>query len=212
MTVGYRAGFEWQELVCAACGMTEKVWAEFDADVKGARKLGKFTGRFDSLYRVRVRGVLSERGHYGHSNGYDYQFRVSEVLAAKRLWQMTPHQPKVPANILRDACAPHTSAQSNESADLLKETPAARRQPIPVEFWHVGDDGLSQRLIVAVETAFRQSSDFRLTPIGAGRRLVVTIMRNVEWEPVGKKINATYTVRFSSLDDNTSANPDLQAR
>lgn len=200
VTVGYRAGFEWQELVCAACGTTEKVWAEFDADVKGARKLGKFTGRFDSLYRVRVRGVLSERGHYGHSNGYDYEFRVSEVLAAKRLWQMTPHQPKVPAEMLRDACAPQTGAQS-------KEAPA-----IPVEFWHVGDDGLSQRLIVAVESAFKQSSDFRLVPIGAGRRLVVTIMRNVEWEPVGEKIKATYTVRCSSLDDNTSANPDLQKR
>lgn len=205
MTVGYRAGFEWQELVCAACGMTEKVWAEFDADVKGARKLGKFTGRFDSLYRVRVRGVLSERGHYGHSNGYDYQFRVNEVLAAKRLWQMSPHQPKVPENILRDACAPQTSARQ-------KDVPATGRQPIPVEFWHVGDDGLSQKLIVAVETAFRQSSDFRLVPIGAGRRLVVTIMRNVQWEPVGEKIKATYTVRFSSLDGNASANPDLQER
>src|ERR1035437_7707656 len=50
--VGYRAGFEWQELVCAPCNARQKVWVEFDADLKGARKLGKFSGRFDSLYRV----------------------------------------------------------------------------------------------------------------------------------------------------------------
>src|SRR5215469_6111403 len=33
--------------------------AEFDTDLKGRRKLGRFTGRFDSLYRVRVRGGTS---------------------------------------------------------------------------------------------------------------------------------------------------------
>lgn len=104
VTVGYRAGFEWQELVCAACGTTVKVWAEFDPDVKSGRKLGKFTGRFDSLYRVRVRGVLSERGHYGHSNGYDHQFLIREVLAAKRLWEMNPHRPEAPQTSEREAC------------------------------------------------------------------------------------------------------------
>jgi hypothetical protein len=104
LTVGYRTGFEWQEIVCAACGIKVKVWAEFAPDLKGGRKLGKFTGRFDSLYRVRVRGVLSERGSYGHSNGYDYQFFVREVLAAKRLWEMNPHQPEAPQIREREAC------------------------------------------------------------------------------------------------------------
>jgi hypothetical protein len=104
VTVGYRAGFEWQELVCAACAVSVRVWAEFDPDVKGGRKLGKFTGRFDSLYRVRVRGVLSEGGHYGHSNGYACQFLVREVLAAKRLWEMHPRQPLAPVTVQREAC------------------------------------------------------------------------------------------------------------
>lgn len=89
---------------------------------------------------------------------------------------------------------------------------ADRATPIPVEFWHVGDDALSQKLAVAVETAFRRSPDFRLTAIGKGRTLVVWITSNVESEMVGKRRKATYTVRFSSLDDGTSKNPDLEQR
>jgi hypothetical protein len=85
--------------------------------------------------------------------------------------------------------------------------------PIAVEYWHTGDDGLSKHLQVAVETAFRQSADFRLIPVDtSGRRLVVWNMSNVEWEPVGERIKATCTVKFSSLDANTSRNPDLQQR
>jgi hypothetical protein len=84
--------------------------------------------------------------------------------------------------------------------------------PIPVEYWQTGDGALSQKLQVAVETAFRQSADFRLTPVDTvGRRLVVWT-RNVQWEPLGERTKATYTVQFSSLDDNTSKNPNLQQR
>jgi hypothetical protein len=85
--------------------------------------------------------------------------------------------------------------------------------PIAVEYWHTGDDGLSQKLQLAVETAFRQSADFRLTPVDTGgRRLVVWNMRNVEGELVGERTKATCTVKFSSLDDNTSRNPNLEQR
>ncbi len=80
-----------------------------------------------------------------------------------------------------------------------------------VEFWHGGDHALSQKLIVAVEAAFRQSPDFRLTPVGAGRRLVVATS-DVESDKVGDRMKVTYVVAFSSLDENTSANPDLQKR
>jgi hypothetical protein len=83
--------------------------------------------------------------------------------------------------------------------------------PITVEFWHGGDHAVSQKLIVAVEAAFRQSPDFRLTPVGTGRRLVVSTS-NVESDMVGDRMNVTYVVVFSSLDENTSANPDLQKR
>jgi hypothetical protein len=85
--------------------------------------------------------------------------------------------------------------------------------PIAVEFWPTGDDALSQKLTVAVETAFRQSADFRLTPIDTGgRRLVVWSMRNVEWEPVGERTKATCSVKFSSLDDNASRKSNLEQR
>ncbi len=84
--------------------------------------------------------------------------------------------------------------------------------PIPVEFWHTGDGALSQKLTVAVETAFRQSADFRLTPVDTGGRRLVVWAMDVEWEIVGDRTKATYTVRFSSLEDNASRNPDLQQR
>ena len=81
---------------------------------------------------------------------------------------------------------------------------ADRSAPIPVEFWRVGDDALSQKFAVAVETAFRRSPDFRLTALGTGRTLVVWIMSNVKTEMAGKRKKATYTVRFSWMDDSTS--------
>jgi hypothetical protein len=85
--------------------------------------------------------------------------------------------------------------------------------PIAVEYWHTGDDGLSQQFQVAVEAAFRRSAEFRLTTVDTrGRRLVVWNIRNVEWEQVGERNKATCTVKFSSLDDNTSRNSNLQQR
>lgn len=72
--------------------------------------------------------------------------------------------------------------------------------PILVEFRQVGDDALSQKLAAAIKAEFQRSPDFRLTGGGEARTLVVTISRNVEWEKIGKRIRATYTVRFSSVD------------
>ena len=103
MTVGYRAGFEWQELVCSSCNIRNKIWVEFDPD-SSDEKL-KSSDRFDSLYRVRIRGVfIGEKGHYGHLNAYEYRFLIREVLSAKRLWRMSPRKPKVPAAIEAAAC------------------------------------------------------------------------------------------------------------
>jgi hypothetical protein len=76
----------------------------------------------------------------------------------------------------------------------------------------VGDDALSQKLAVAVDTALRRSTDFRLTGIGTGRTLVVWITSNVKTEMVGERLRAAYTVQFSWLDENTSKNPDLDKR
>jgi hypothetical protein len=106
MTVGLHGGFEWQELVCSSCNIRHKIWVEFDPNLKGAGKL-KRIDRFDSLYRVRIRGVfIGEKGHYGHLNGYEYQFLIREVLSAKRLWQMSPRTANVPDAVEAVACLP----------------------------------------------------------------------------------------------------------
>ena len=82
---------------------------------------------------------------------------------------------------------------------------------IPVEFWHAGDDVLSQKLAKAVEKALKRSPDFRLTPISPGRKLVVCVMSNVEWEMASKKTKAKYTVQFLWLNE-TSEVPEVEHR
>ena len=72
--------------------------------------------------------------------------------------------------------------------------------PILVEIWHVGDDGLSERLADSVEAAFAHSPDFETS---TGRRpgtLVMTIPSNVEWTRVGSRLKARYIVEFSTID------------
>jgi hypothetical protein len=69
-----------------------------------------------------------------------------------------------------------------------------------VEVWHVGDDGLSQRLAVGLDGAFTRSPDFTLSSGRKPGTLVVTIPSNVEWKQIGKRTQAIYTVRFSSID------------
>ena len=81
---------------------------------------------------------------------------------------------------------------------LLIASHARVRVPQPVKFQHVGDYSLSQKLAAAAEAEFKRSPDFRLSDGNEPCALVVTIMRNVEWERVGKKTRLTYTVRFSS--------------
>lgn len=72
-----------------------------------------------------------------------------------------------------------------------------------VEFWHVGDDGLSQRLTVEVESAFERSPDF--TP-SSGKKpgtLVVTVPHNVRWTKMSGRMKALYTVEYTSVDGQT---------
>jgi hypothetical protein len=77
------------------------------------------------------------------------------------------------------------------------ETPVKRT---PVEFWHVGDDGLSERLADAVDKAFERSSDF--TP-SSGKKpgtLVVYIPENVDWTKKLGRTKVLYHVEFKSID------------
>jgi uncharacterized protein (DUF1697 family) len=79
----------------------------------------------------------------------------------------------------------------------------ASTKPIPVEFWHTGDDGLSQKLAYQVERAFERSTDFTLRDERRPETLVVRIPTNVDWNKVGKRTQVLYTVEFSSADNQT---------
>jgi hypothetical protein len=84
--------------------------------------------------------------------------------------------------------------------------------PTPVEFWHRGDDSLSQKFAVAVERAFKRSPNFRLTASSKSRALVVMMTRTVDVEMIGKRARVKYDVRLSSLDDKMASNPSVQER
>jgi hypothetical protein len=78
-------------------------------------------------------------------------------------------------------------------------------KPTLVEFWHTGDDGLSQRLAEKVESAFKRSHDFMLSSGKKPGTLVVTIPTNVEWKQVGKRTRVLYRVEFSAVDNKTTS-------
>lgn len=90
---------------------------------------------------------------------------------------------------------------------LVVRAVAARNDPAPtpVEVWSGGDDGLTQRLRVVLEEAFKASSDFRLSNGKRPGTLLVTIPSNVEWEHVGKRTRVLYTVEFASGNKNLGA-------
>jgi hypothetical protein len=77
---------------------------------------------------------------------------------------------------------------------------AGSTKPIPVEFWHVGDDGLSERLADCTEKAFKQSTVFRLSSGRKPGTLIVEIPTNVGWERIGKRVQVHYSVNFSLVD------------
>lgn len=76
-------------------------------------------------------------------------------------------------------------------------------EPTGVLFWHVGDDGLSERLAEKVEKGFKTSLDFSLSDLSDSAKpgtLVVRIPTNVGWKKVGKRIRVSYAVEFSTPD------------
>ena len=69
-----------------------------------------------------------------------------------------------------------------------------------VEFWHVGDDALSQRLTVEVESEFERSPDFIPSRGNKPGTLIVTVPRNVRWTKEHGRVKALYTVEYTSVD------------
>lgn len=77
----YVWGFEWQFLCDKDCKtLRRETWVEFGELCKGSnRKLKKGNDELlDNKAEILFEGVLSE-GHFGHLNGYKFQFTVSCV-------------------------------------------------------------------------------------------------------------------------------------
>lgn len=70
-----------------------------------------------------------------------------------------------------------------------------------VEFWHVGDDGLSQRLADRVERVFKQSPDFILSSGKKPGTLVVLVPTNVIWQKGLLQNKVLYIVEFKTIND-----------
>ena len=94
------------------------------------------------------------------------------------------------------AAVDHAPAATGDPASI---------KPTLVEFWHVGDDGLSQKIADQVEAAFAQSPDFKLSGGHEPGTLIVTIPTNVDWKRVGKRTQVLYTVEFAWPDHKASS-------
>jgi hypothetical protein len=70
------------------------------------------------------------------------------------------------------------------------------RAKSPVEFWHVGDDGLSEHLADTVEAAIKSSPDFELAHGQAGA-IKLAIPANVRASAVGVRQRVNFLIEVS---------------
>ena len=78
---------------------------------------------------------------------------------------------------------------------------ASDGNPIPVEVWRGGDDGLTLRLADALENAFTASPYFILSSGRKKGTLVVKIPTHVGCRQIGKRTRVLYKVEFAAADD-----------
>jgi len=78
---------------------------------------------------------------------------------------------------------------------------SASAQRTLVEFWHTGDDGLSQKLADEVERAFERSPDFILSTGRKPGALIVAIPTNVDWKKIRERTQVLYQVEFGFADN-----------
>jgi hypothetical protein len=76
----------------------------------------------------------------------------------------------------------------------------ASAQPTLIEVWRGGDDGLTQRLAVALESAFRASPNFSLSSGKKPGTLVVTVP-HAGWKEIGPRTRVSYAIKFTSTDN-----------
>ena len=116
ISAGFRVGYEWQVLVCYdctstttskecnnQCGQIYDVWVNFKHGVQGASKLPKVKA-FDQLEKVTFQGTFEGPGTYGHLGGYRYQFNVTEVKVAVRVWKLSRKENDAPPDVKASVC------------------------------------------------------------------------------------------------------------
>ncbi|MEP6740987.1 MAG: hypothetical protein ABJB61_00705, partial [bacterium] len=85
--------------------------------------------------------------------------------------------------------------------ELSKEGPSLKPTQTPVEVWCGADDGLTQGVRDALETAFASTPDFVLSSGKRTGTLLVTIPTHVRWKEIGERTQVFYIVEFTSADD-----------
>jgi hypothetical protein len=76
---------------------------------------------------------------------------------------------------------------------------SANNQPMRVEVWRGGDDGLTSRLADAMEDAFKHSHRFVLSSGNLPGTLIASIPTNVPWKEVNGKTRVLYTIDFTDV-------------
>lgn len=80
------------------------------------------------------------------------------------------------------------------------QSQSAESRRVLVEVWAGGDDGLTQRLKVALEGEFKHSQQFNPSEGKKPHTLIVTIPTNVRWDRDGSRTKVLYSVDFTSTD------------
>ena len=80
--------------------------------------------------------------------------------------------------------------------------------PLPLQFWHVGDDALSQKLAKEIYVALSHESAFIPSVGKQPRSLLVELPANVSLKKVGKRTKVTYTVNYSNADNQRISSHD----
>ena len=99
------------------------------------------------------------------------------------------------------ATPPVLGAQQSPQDKVSQDHPADEAPPVPLEFWHVGNDALSNSLAEEVYTVLAAAQDFVPSTGKKQGSLLVEIPAGVTTKLVGKRNRVVYTVNYSTAND-----------
>ena len=79
---------------------------------------------------------------------------------------------------------------------------------MPLQFWHRGDDALSQKLAKEIYVALSHESAFVPSVGKQPRSLLVELPANVGTKKAGKRSKVTYTINYSNADNQRISSHD----